>query len=325
MRVLIASSDITAAQSMELMLKSEGIQTYVTDFGEEVIDLVTIYEYDVVLLDRVDDRSRSEICTSIRRAKAKVGVIGMGRDPSVMDVATLLNGGADDFVRLPVHKDELVARVRAIGRRTAGHVSNVITAGPIRVDLDRKRVYVDDEEVHMTGKEYQMIEFLALRKGQTITKESFLSALYDDRDEPEIKIIDVFICKLRKKLTAKGHPDYIDTVWGRGYVLRDVPRPESTQHLSSKVVRDNPLHSTSAKILMILAEHGSGLLAGTLALKADVETFGIHARIAYHLRRENVEKAGGNPRETRYAITVKGIAWLEKHGWVRPAPEAVAA
>ena len=122
----------------------------------------------------------------------------------------------------PFHRQELVARIHAIVRRSKGHAQSVIQTGKFEVNLDAKTVEVDDKPVHLTGKEYQMLELLSLRKGTTLTKEMFLNHLYGGMDEPELKIIDVFICKLRKKLSeATGGENYIETVWGRGYVLRD--------------------------------------------------------------------------------------------------------
>jgi two-component system cell cycle response regulator CtrA len=122
----------------------------------------------------------------------------------------------------PFHKNELIARIQAIVRRSKGHAQSVIETGELRVNLDTKTVEVNNQRVHLTGKEYQMLELLSLRKGTTLTKEMFLNHLYGGMDEPELKIIDVFICKLRKKLqTATGGKHYIETVWGRGYVLRE--------------------------------------------------------------------------------------------------------
>jgi two-component system cell cycle response regulator CtrA len=128
----------------------------------------------------------------------------------------------------PFHKDELVARIHAIVRRSKGHAQSVINTGDLSVNLDTKTVEVQNARVHLTGKEYQMLELLSLRKGTTLTKEMFLNHLYGGMDEPELKIIDVFICKLRKKLSvATGGKNYIETVWGRGYVLREPDEGES--------------------------------------------------------------------------------------------------
>jgi two-component system cell cycle response regulator CtrA len=130
--------------------------------------------------------------------------------------------GADDYLTKPFHREELVARIHAIIRRSKGHSQSVIRTGSVSVNLDAKTVEVEGKTVHLTGKEYQMLELLSLRKGTTLTKEMFLNHLYGGMDEPELKIIDVFICKLRKKLAeATGGQNYIETVWGRGYVLRD--------------------------------------------------------------------------------------------------------
>jgi len=117
---------------------------------------------------------------------------------------------------------EVVARIHAVVRRSQGHAQSVIKTGDITVNLDAKTVDANGARVYLTPKEYQMLELLALRKGTTITKEMFLNHLYDGMDEPELKIIDVFICKLRKKLAAATHgKHHIETIWGRGYVLRD--------------------------------------------------------------------------------------------------------
>ena len=149
-------------------------------------------------------------------------VVVYGDLDGIEDKVRGLGFGADDYMTKPFHKDELVARIHAIVRRSKGHAQSVITTGDLTVNLDTKTVEVGGQRVHLTGKEYQMLELLSLRKGTTLTKEMFLNHLYGGMDEPELKIIDVFICKLRKKLSqATGDENYIETVWGRGYVLRD--------------------------------------------------------------------------------------------------------
>jgi two-component system cell cycle response regulator CtrA len=133
----------------------------------------------------------------------------------------------------PFHKDELVARIHAIVRRSKGHAQSVVQSGDLLVNLDTKTTEVNGTRVYLTGKEYQVLELLSLRKGMTISKEMFLNHLYGGMDEPEQKIIDVFMCKLRKKLaSASGGKDYIETVWGRGYVLRH-PTDEEPAKISA--------------------------------------------------------------------------------------------
>ena len=223
MRVLLIEDDSATAQGIELMLKTEGFNIYTTDLGEEGVDLGKLYDYDVILLDlNLPDMPGFEVLKTLRNAKVNTPIFILSGTSDIETKVRGLGTGADAYMTKPFHKDELIARIHAVVRRSKGHSQNVITTGDIRVNLDAKTVEVGDHRVHLTGKEYQMLELLSLRKGTTLTKEMFLNHLYGGLDEPELKIIDVFICKLRKKLAvATGGEHYIETVWGRGYVLRD--------------------------------------------------------------------------------------------------------
>ncbi len=223
MRVLLIEDDGATAQSIELMLKSDGFNVYTTDLGEEGVDLGKVYDYDIILLDlNLPDMTGFDVLKSLRVAKVNTPILILTGQGDIETKVRGLGFGADDYMTKPFHKDELVARIHAIVRRSKGHSQSVITTGNLIVNLDAKTVEVGGQRVHLTGKEYQMLELLSLRKGTTLTKEMFLNHLYGGMDEPELKIIDVFICKLRKKLAAATSGDhYIETVWGRGYVLRD--------------------------------------------------------------------------------------------------------
>jgi two-component system cell cycle response regulator CtrA len=229
MRVLLIEDDSATAKSIELMLKSESLIVYTTDLGEEGIDLGKIYEYDIILLDlNLPDMSGFEVLRKLRVSKVKSPVLILSGLASIEDKIKGLGFGADDYLTKPFHKDELVARIHAIVRRSKGHAQSVINTGDLCVNVDAKMVEINGARVHLTSKEYQMLELLALRKGTTLTKEMFLSQMYGGMDEPEMKIIDVFICKLRKKLAnASGGKDYIETVWGRGYVMREPAEVEA--------------------------------------------------------------------------------------------------
>ena len=223
MRVLLIEDDSAVAQSIELMLKSESFNVYTTDLGEEGVDLGKLYDYDIILLDlNLPDMSGYEVLRSLRVSKVKTPILILSGIAGIEDKVKGLGFGADDYMTKPFHKDELVARIQAIVRRSRGHAQSVINIGDLNLNLDQKTAEVAGARVHLTAKEYQILELLALRKGTTLTKDMFLNQLYGGMDEPEIKIIDVFICKLRKKLTnASGGKDYIETMWGRGYVLRE--------------------------------------------------------------------------------------------------------
>ncbi len=223
MRVLLIEDDSATAQSIELMLKSDGFNVYTTDLGEEGIDLGKLYDYDIILLDlNLPDMPGFDVLKTLRVAKVNTPILILSGLADIDAKVRGLGYGADDYMTKPFHKDELIARIHAVVRRSKGHSQSVIKTGEITVNLDAKTVEVEGHRVHLTGKEYQMLELLSLRKGTTLTKEMFLNHLYGGMDEPELKIIDVFICKLRKKLAAAtGGVHHIETVWGRGYVLRD--------------------------------------------------------------------------------------------------------
>jgi two-component system, cell cycle response regulator CtrA len=229
MRVLVIEDDSSTAQAIELMLKSESFNIYTTALGEEGIDLGKVYDFDTILLDlNLPDISGFEALRSMRVSKVTTPILILSGLAGIEDKVKGFGFGADDYMTKPFHKDELVARIHAIVRRSKGHVHSVVQSGDLLVNLDTKTVEVGRARVHLTVKEYQMLELLSLRKGMTLPKELFLTHLYGGMDEPEMKIIDVFMCKLRKKLAnASGGKNYIETVWGRGYMLRDLTNEEA--------------------------------------------------------------------------------------------------
>jgi two-component system, cell cycle response regulator CtrA len=221
-RVLLVEDNKETAQSINLMLKSEGLNVYTTERGEEGIDLAKMYDYDIILLDlNLPDMPGYEVLRSLHMSRVAIPILILSGLASIEDKIRGLGLGADDYLPKPFHRDELVARIHAIVRRSKGHAQSRITTGDLVVNLDAKKAELNGEPIRLTGKEYEILELLALRKGSTMTKEMFLNHLYGGLDEPEAKIIDVFICKLRKKLSASGGHDYIETIWGRGYTLRE--------------------------------------------------------------------------------------------------------
>ena len=227
MRILLIEDDPATSKSIELMLGHANFNVYTTDLGEEGIDLAKLYDYDLILLDLVlPDINGHDVLRPLRVVRIDTPILILSGETDTENKMRGFGSGADDYLTKPFHREELIARIHAIIRRSKGHSQSIIKTGDIEVNLDGKTVEVRGNTVHLTGKEYQMLELLSLRKGTTLTKEMFLNHLYGGMDEPELKIIDVFICKLRKKLSeATGRENHIETVWGRGYVLRD-PKPD---------------------------------------------------------------------------------------------------
>lgn len=223
MRVLLVEDDYAVSQSIETMLKKEGMIVDTTDLGEDGLEIGKLYDYDIIILDlMLPDMNGYEVLKNLRSAKVNTPVLILSGLSEPDQKVKGLGYGADDYLTKPFNKEELLARVRAVIRRSKGHANSIIKTGDIEVNLDTQSVTVAGEDIHLTGKEYGIMELLSLRKGSNLNKDQFLNHLYGGIDEPELKIIDVFICKLRKKLEkASGGKNYIETVWGRGYVLRD--------------------------------------------------------------------------------------------------------
>ncbi len=223
MRVLLVEDDTSTAKTIELMLKSEGFIVDSTDLGEDGLEIGKLYDYDIIILDlMLPDIDGYEVLRRLRSARVRTPILILSGLNEAEKKVRGLGFGADDYLTKPFDKAELVARIQAIIRRSKGFSESIIRTGRLQVNLDTRTVEVEGQPLHLTGKEYGILELLSLRKGTTLTKEMFLNHLYGGMDEPELKIIDVFVCKLRKKLAAAtGGDNYIETVWGRGYVLRD--------------------------------------------------------------------------------------------------------
>jgi two-component system cell cycle response regulator CtrA len=222
-RVLLVEDDPVTAQSLQMMLESENMVVDSTDLGEDGLEIGKLYDYDIIILDlMLPDIDGIEVLRRLRDARVETPVLILSGLSDPDDKVKGLGTGADDYLTKPFDKAELMARIQAIVRRSKGHAQSIIYTGKLSVNMDAHTVEVDGNSVHLTGKEYGILELLSLRKGTTLTKEMFLNHLYGGMDEPELKIIDVFICKLRKKLSnAAAGENYIETIWGRGYVLRD--------------------------------------------------------------------------------------------------------
>ena len=223
MRVLLIEDDPQTAKAVELLLAKDGSRCDRTDLGQEGLELGRLDDYDVILLDlNLPDMHGYDVLKKLRQANVETPVIILSGLADMGAKVRTLGLGADDYVTKPFCAEELVARILAVVRRANGHDESVINIGKIAVHVAANAVEVDGMRVHLTCKEYAMLELMALRRDTLVTKDMFMSHLYSGMDEPTMKIVDVFICKLRRKLSLAGAGENcVETVWGNGYVLRD--------------------------------------------------------------------------------------------------------
>lgn len=245
MRILLIEDDSATAKSLNALLKTEGFICDTTDLGEDGLEIGKLYEYDLIILDlMLPDMDGFEVLRRLRASHIKTPILVLSGLSDINDKVKGFGFGADDYLTKPFSKVELIARIHAVVRRSRGHSDSLIKTGRLTVNLQNRIATVDGAALSLTGKEYAILELLSLRKGCTLTKEMFLNHLYGGMDEPELKIIDVFICKLRRKLAkAMGHDNCIETVWGRGYVLRDQTDEEANTLADMPTQQVNPIQT----------------------------------------------------------------------------------
>lgn len=223
MRVLLIDQDKSANQALTFFLKNKGLVVDSAFSGEEGIELLRLYDYDLILMEFfLPDISGNELLKKIRLSGIKTPIMMLSGSVMTAQKISCFNAGADDYIVRPYDRNELFARIQAVIRRSRGYADSVIRVGQMEVNLDTKIVTIDGKVLHLTGKEYALIELLCLRQGMTVSKEQFLNHVYGGMDEPEMKIIDVFLCRIRNKIKRLSHgKQYVQTVWGRGYILKE--------------------------------------------------------------------------------------------------------
>ena len=226
MHILLIEDDRAMNQNISLILKRAGMMVESALLAKEGLEFLKLYEYDLIILDlMLPDMTGADALRSIRASGITTPILVLSAIELPNKKVECLSCGADDYVNKPFNPEELIARVHAIIRRSKGHAEGIVSVGKMKIDLNTKVVTVADKVLPLTGKEYALIELLALKKGSTVSKEQFLNHLYNGMDEPEVKIIDVFFCKIRSKIKElSGGEDYITTVWGRGYILQESPQ-----------------------------------------------------------------------------------------------------
>jgi two-component system, cell cycle response regulator CtrA len=203
------------------LLRKHGISAEHCESGRASLEFLRLYDYDLVLMDLdLPDMPGHEAIRRAREAGLSTPSIVLAAAASPQIKVKTLDQGADDFITMPCHPDELLARVRAVVRRSQGHANLVLRLGPVELNLARHEVQVNGLKLPVSRREFGVLEQLFMKQGVILNKNAFLNHLYTGMEEPEMKTIDVIICRLRKKLATAGVPNLIDTVWGCGYILR---------------------------------------------------------------------------------------------------------
>jgi two-component system cell cycle response regulator CtrA len=228
MWILLIEDDGAASRSIELMLSSEGHNCDIKRLGEDGLAAAKLYDYGVILLDlMLPDMKGLEVLRRLRSGGLGTPVLILSGLSDVGTMSEGLNAGADDYLVKPFDNRELFARIQAVRRRSQGRDQSIFRSGDLTVNFDTQSVEVGGKRIHLTPNEYGVLELLCQHLGVEVRKEAILNQLYAGRDEPDPRIVDVFVCKLRKKLTeASSGTNDIETVWGRGYMLRE-PTPQT--------------------------------------------------------------------------------------------------
>ncbi len=246
-----------AAAQRKLGLNVEQAET-----GRDALEYLRVYDYDLLLVDLLlPDMSGFELTRLARNAGHATPIVMLAEAATAEQKTRALDQGADDFVTLPYDVQELLARLRAVIRRSMGHAASNLRLGPLELYLDRREVTANGQKLALTRREFSTLELLFLKQGTILNKAAFLNHLYCGAEEPEIKSVDVTICRVRKKLAAAGVPNLIDTVWGCGYILR---APEIAPDLTPEPVQETrpPAHPVD------LAAWRDGRLGAVRALAA---------------------------------------------------------
>jgi two-component system, cell cycle response regulator CtrA len=203
-------------------LLDNGISSEYAETGLDALELIRLYDYDLILTDlHLADMLGNDMIRLARAAGSSIPSIILAGRPTVQTLVKALNDGADDFISLPADPDEILARMRAVVRRSQGHYASSLYVGTAELSLSKHEVRVNGRKLSITRKEFAVLELLFMKQGSIVNKGTFLNHLYTGVEEPEMKTVDVLICRLRKKLVAAGAPNLIETVWGCGYILHD--------------------------------------------------------------------------------------------------------
>ncbi len=221
MRILVVEDEKGISGFLKEGLEEEGFAVDIADDGIKGIELASINEYDLLLLDwMLPGLSGIEVCRQFRKINTKIPIIFLTAKDTVQDTVFGLEAGANDYIKKPFEFEELLARIRA-QLRTSNGEQTVLKLDDIEMNLDTHRVFRDSKEIELTPKEFSLLEYLIRNKNKVCTRTRIIEHVWDIHFESDTSVIDVYINFLRKKLDTGTGKDLIQTVRGVGYIARE--------------------------------------------------------------------------------------------------------
>jgi two-component system OmpR family response regulator len=216
-RILVVEDEPDLARALRKAIQEEDMVCDVAADGEAGLFNLRSWEYDAVILDlmlpKVDGWN---LLRDLRSRKSTPVLILTARD-ATPDKVKGLDSGADDYLTKPFKLDELIARLKALIRRSAGHPAPVIRVGPVEIDTAKRLVRKHGQVVPLAPKEFALVELLAFNRGKLVTRTAIYEHIYDENDSSLSNVVDVYVSNIRKKLG----PDFVETRRGHGYVVND--------------------------------------------------------------------------------------------------------
>lgn len=220
MRLLIVEDTPQLLVQLDMFFQKNGFSVDLADDGERALFLLKEYEYDAAIIDLgLPKLDGLEVIKAARNLDIKVPVLILTARDSWQQKVDGLDAGGDDYLTKPFHEEELLARVKALIRRSSGHASSELKAGPITLNLSLQQVYVSEQPLELTAYEYKVLEYLMLHPKKVISKSELTEHIYDQDFDLDSNVIEVFVGRLRKKLDPNNTMKPIETLRGRGYRL----------------------------------------------------------------------------------------------------------
>jgi DNA-binding response OmpR family regulator len=224
MKILIVEDETDLLITIGNYLTKEDYICELADNFQKALEKISIYEYDIILLDiTLPDGNGIDLLKYIKKKNLKAGIIILSAKSSLDDKITGLDLGADDYITKPFQLSELNSRINAVFRRHHFDGSNVVQFNEIKVDTVSKTIRVNDEEIIITKKEYDMLLYFILNKNRVLTKAAIAEHLWNDNIDlaDNFDFIYTHLCNIRRKIKSKGGTDYIKTIYGMGYKFSD--------------------------------------------------------------------------------------------------------